>query len=105
MTRRGARELPALGEAFGDGVVRSRKAIPGEGTVKTKVQSAWCKGQYGKRAGVPKTRRERDLRPPGTVGLQLLLLLQAGLRPLHSEAAVPGKMALGLGEANRPFPL
>lgn len=31
-------ELPALGEALGDGVVRSGKDVPGEETAKTKVE-------------------------------------------------------------------
>lgn len=48
-------------------------------------KSASCQGQYSGRAGVPKTRRGSDLRPPRRLGLQLLLL-RVGLRPLRRLA-------------------
>lgn len=93
--------LPVLGGAFGHRVVRSRKDLPGEGTAKTNVQvcpvyaSVWQEGRCA---------QDQKGKCPGAtweVGLQLLL--QAGPRPLHSDAVLPGKMAVGLGEAGRPF--
>lgn len=55
---------------------------------------------------MPETRRGSDPRPPGKEGLHLLLLEvwpgPSGTWPVHSDITIPGKMALGSGEAGSP---
>ena len=68
-----------------------------------RCKSAWCKRQYGKRAGVPETRKGSDLRPPGKVGLQRLLL-QAGLKAPELRCYSSWENGAGVGGGQQALP-